>query len=407
MTHLEDHRTVVVGTGQAAFELCAKLRALGVKGPIALVGEEPHLPYQRPPLSKAYLLGKIALDRLFFRHQAFYEKNAINLFIGLNCTLVDRKEKTIMLSDGTCLPYDTLVLATGASAIRLPAAIGGNLNHVHCIRSLGDADAMSDDLVPGRSVLIVGGGYIGLEAAAVATELGMKVTLVEAADRILARVAASETSAYFRRLHTEHGVDLREGVKLTRLIEVDSTFIGAELNDGSQLKVNVVIVGIGIKPNQALAAAAGLTIENGIKVDANLRTSDPSIYAIGDCASFPHGETHIRLESVGNAIDQARVAAMNIAGEPQRYKAKPWFWSDQYDVKLQIVGFSSGHTHVVTRGEFGGPVSHWYFNKNQLVAVDAMNEPKAYVVAKRLIDNGHTADPGFIADSTTNLKELI
>jgi len=402
-----DKRTVIIGGGQAGFEVSAKLRALGVTDPITLISAEDILPYQRPPLSKAYLLGEMSLDRLYFRPASFYESESIDLHFGSRCTSIDRQGKTVFLDDGTNIGYETLVIATGADPIRLPDAVGGNLNHVHYVRTLANADTMAQDFQPGKSALIVGGGYIGLEAASVARGRGMDVTLIHSNERILSRVAAQETSSFFRELHMNHGVDLREGVRLTRLLGEDGRLTGAELSDETTLDADVAIVGIGIRPNQNLAEAAGLEIENGIKVDAQLRSSDASIFAIGDCASFPNEGLHMRLESVGNAIDQAQIVANVIAGNDQTYKVKPWFWSDQFGVKLQIAGLSAGYETVVTRGQADGSRSHWYYANDKLLAIDAINDPRAYMVAKRLIERGETAPPEQVANPTSDIKLLL
>lgn len=402
-----DHRTVVIGAGQAGFALCAKLRELGVSGPITLIGKEDHAPYQRPPLSKSYLLGKMERERLFFRPETFYAEQNITLQLGCPVSAIERQAKTVTTAEGTSHGYDTLVLATGATPVRLPDAMGGGLTRVHYIRSLADVDAMARNVATGKHALIIGGGYIGLEAAAITAELGMHVTLIEAADRILARIAARETSSFFRDLHTEHGVDIREGTMLERLIGQTGVVTGADLSDDSHLDVDVAIVGIGVRPNVDLAVAAELDIDNGIKVDAQCRTSDPDIFAIGDCASFPHDGARVRLESVGNAIDQAQSAAEVIAGNSNHYTAKPWFWSDQYDVKLQIVGLSTGYDRVVKRVERDKRVSFWYYAGEQLLAVDAMNNPRAYVIAKRLIDAGKTADASVVTNANGDLKSLL
>lgn len=404
---LEEQRVVVIGAGQSGFEVCAKLRALGHRGPITLVGEEAHPPYQRPPLSKAYLLGKMELSRLFFRPRDFYETQGIDLHLSLACDAIDRDNQLVRLSDGSSLPYDALVLATGSRPVRLPSAIGGDLKGVHYVRDLTDADRMSEDMQPGRRVLIVGGGYIGLEAAAVAAGLGLKVILVEAADRILQRVASEKTSDFFRDLHVEQNVEIREGVMLDRLKEENGQLVGAVLSDGSELDLDVAVVGIGIRPNMELAEAAGLETENGIKVDELCRSSDPKIYAAGDCASFPHQGQRIRLESVGNAIDQAHVVARSILGEQEPYTPKPWFWSDQYDTKLQIAGLSTGHDQVCVRTGDKDGVSFWYFRENRLIAVDAINEPRAYMIAKRLIEGGKHPHPDRIENPDTDLKALL
>ncbi|WP_095587317.1 NAD(P)/FAD-dependent oxidoreductase [Actibacterium ureilyticum] len=397
---------VVIGAGQAGASLVAKLRALEFTGKITLIGEESAPPYQRPPLSKAYLLGDMALERLYLRPESFYAENGIDLRLSDTAVSIDRTDK-VVIAGGEAIPYDMLALTTGSVPRRLPGSIGGELGGVHVVRTLADVDAMAPGCKEGRRVLIVGGGYIGLEAAAVCAKLGLKVTLVEMAPRILQRVACAETADYFRSLHSEHGVDLREGVGLTRLTG-DTHVTGAELDDGSTLDVDMVIVGVGITPTTALAEATGLTIDNGIAVDAFGRTSDPTIWAAGDCASFPLDAGRIRLESVPNAIDQAECVAGNMLGAGKEYVPQPWFWSDQYDVKLQIAGLNSGYDKVVVRpGDKPGSQSVWYFAGDRLLAVDAMNDPRAYMVGKRLIDAGKTASPDAVADTAIELKALM
>ncbi|MBL9060180.1 MAG: FAD-dependent oxidoreductase, partial [Mangrovicoccus sp.] len=283
---------VVVGAGQAGAALSAKLRSLGHQGPLTLIGAEPEPPYQRPPLSKAYLLGEMAKERLWLRPPAFYAEQGIDLRIGLAAVAIDRVARVVGLSDGSSLPFDRLALTTGAVPRRLPTAAGGDLGGVFTVRTLADVDAIAPTLVAGARVLVIGGGYIGLEAAAVARKLGLQVTLVELAPRILARVACAETADWFRALHLGHGVDLREGTGLTRL-EGDGQVTAAVLNDGTRLPVDLVIAGIGVAPDTALAAASGLTIDNGIAVDGFGQTSDPAIFSAGDCASFPHDDGRI------------------------------------------------------------------------------------------------------------------
>ena len=395
---------VVVGAGQAGSSCVAKLRNSGFEGQITLIGEEPVPPYQRPPLSKAYLLGDMALKRMFLRPETFYSENNIELRMSTRVDAINASEQTILIGDET-LHYDDLVLTTGSTPNRLPGSIGGALDGVFVVRDLADVDAMAARFVEGAKVLIVGGGYIGLEAASVASKLGLQVTLVEMAERILQRVAAPETSNYFRELHRSHGVDLREGIGLDRLLGEDAVE-GARLTDGSELDVDFVIVGVGIAPASGLAIAAELIIENGIKVDAHGRTSDPHIWAAGDCASFPYRDTRIRLESVPNAIDQAEVVAENIMGAVKDYVAKPWFWSDQYDVKLQIAGLNTGYDRVVTR-RTGDAVSFWYYAGATLLAVDAANDPRGYMIGKRLIESGKSPSPEVIADPETDMKALL
>ena len=395
---------IVVGAGQAGSSCVAKLRNGGFDGQITLIGEEPVPPYQRPPLSKAYLMGDMTQERLLLRPAAFYDENDIQLRMKTRVDAIDAAKQTISVGAET-LHYDDLVLTTGSIPNRLPDRICGALDGVFVVRDLADVDAMAPRFVDGEKVLIVGGGYIGLEAASVAAKLGLQVTLVEMADRILQRVAAPETSDFFRDLHIKNGVDLREGVGLEHLVG-DTAVNGAQLTDGTKLDVDFVIVGVGIAPSIGLALAAGLALENGIKVDAHGRSSDPHIWAAGDCASFPYRDTRIRLESVPNAIDQAEVVADNIMGASKGYVAKPWFWSDQYDVKLQIVGLNTGYDRVVTRRK-GDAVSFWYYAGTTLLAVDAANDPRGYMVGKRLIEAGKSPDPEAIVDPDTDLKALL
>lgn len=396
---------VVVGAGQAGASCVAKLRNSGFDGEITLIGAETALPYQRPPLSKGYLLGDMALERMFLRPASFYEDNDITLRLGAPVTAVDAAAQTVSLGNET-INYDELVLTTGSTPRRLPNAIGGDLQGVYTVRDLADVDAMAPEFVEGKHVLVVGGGYIGLEAAAVAAKKGLRVTLVEMGDRILQRVAAPETSDFFRALHQKHGVEVLEGVGLERLTG-ENRVTGAALSNGITLDVDFVIVGVGIFPASALAEMAGVEIENGIKTDAQGRTSVPHIWAAGDCASFPYRGSRIRLESVPNAIDQAEVVAENIMGAVKDYVAKPWFWSDQYDVKLQIAGLNTGYNRVISRETGTGVLSFWYYQDDTLLAVDAMNAPRDYMIAKRLIEAGKSPSPDAIANPDTDMKALL
>jgi len=395
---------VIIGAGQAGSSLAIKLRALGYQGTVTLIGEEPYAPYQRPPLSKTYLLGEMALERLYLRPEEVYRDQNIELRLGTQVTAIDPVAQVISLGAET-LSYDQLALTTGSTPRLLPEAIGGRLQNVFAVRGLADVDAMRPAFERGGHVLIIGGGYIGLEAAAVAAKRGLKVTLVEMADRILQRVACAETSDYFRALHQSHGVTLLEGVGLSSLTGTEHV-TGAILSNGATLDIDFALVGVGIQPNTQLADAAGLTLNNGIETNALGQTSQSTIWAAGDCASFPYQGQRIRLESVPNAIDQAEVVAANMLGAQKAYHATPWFWSDQYDVKLQIAGLNQGFENVVTRiGEAGR--SHWYYKAGQVLAVDAMNDPRAYMVAKRLIEAGKTADPALVADPGSDLKALL
>lgn len=397
---------IVIGAGQAGASLTAKLRGLGYQGDITLIGQETVPPYQRPPLSKAYLLGAMDRERLFLRPEEFYQNQNITLRLNTTVKAIDPNAKTVSFG-GDALNYDQLALTTGSTPHHLPATIGGTLKGVHVVRTLSDIDAMQPEFVAGRNALIVGGGYIGLEAAAVAAKQGLNVTLVEMADRILQRVSAPETSDYFRDLHTSHGVKILEGVGLDHLIGTKSVN-SAKLTNDTIIPVDFVITGIGIAPATVLAEAANLTLENGIKTDAQGRTSDPNIWSAGDCASFPYRDSRIRLESVPNAIEQAEVVAENMLGAVKDYVAKPWFWSDQYDVKLQIAGLNTGYDSVVRRkGEKPGAQSHWYYAGGTLLAVDAMNDPRAYMIGKRLIEAGKSPAADLIKNPETDLKALL
>lgn len=398
-------RVVIVGAGQAGAALAAKLRALGHEGEIVMLGDEPSPPYQRPPLSKAYLLGDMEEDRLWLRGPEFWAENDVEMRLGQSVSAIDPVAKSVTVG-GEALAYDHLALTTGSTPRRLPAAIGGALEGVYTVRTLADVDAMRAEFQPGRKVIIVGGGYIGLEAAAVASKLGLDVTVLEMAPRILQRVASPQTSDYVRGLHLAHGVKVLESTGLNRLVG-DDRVVGALLTDGRELPADFVIVGVGITPNTHLAENAGLVIDNGIATDALGRTSDPWVWSAGDCASFPWQGGRIRLESVGNAIDQAEAVAANIMGAGEAYQAKPWFWSDQYDLKLQIAGLNTGYDRIVTRKGEGDVVSFWYYRSADLLAVDAMNDSRAYMVGKRLIEMGKSPTAEALADPTVDLKTLL
>ena len=343
-------------------------------------------------------------ERLFLRPEAFYAENAISLRLGARVTGIDTASRSLSIG-GETLQYDTLVLATGSVPRRLPDAIGGNLHGVFTLRDLADVDTMRLCFKPGARVVIVGGGYIGLEGAAVAAQLGLDVTVLEMAPRILQRVAAPETSDHFRTLHRAQGVKILESTGLSRLLG-DGHVNAARLSDGREIPADFVIVGVGIAPDTALAEAAGLTLDNGIETDAQGRTSAPHVWAAGDCTSFPWRGGRLRLESVQNAIDQAECVAENILGAGKNYVPQPWFWSDQYDTKLQIAGLNTGYDHIVTRRS-ADTVSFWYYLGDTLLAVDAMNDPRGFMVAKRLLAAGRSPDAALVADPGTDLKALL
>jgi 3-phenylpropionate/trans-cinnamate dioxygenase ferredoxin reductase subunit len=343
-------------------------------------------------------------DRLWLRAPEFWVEQGVELRLGQAVSAIDPVAKTVTVG-GVALGYDHLALTTGSTPRRLPASIGGELGGVYTVRTLADVDAMRAEFQAGRKVIIVGGGYIGLEAAAVASKLGLDVTVLEMAPRILQRVASPETSDYVRGLHQSHGVKVLESTGLDRLLG-GSRVTGALLKDGRELPADFVIVGVGITPNTHLAETAGLVLDNGIATDAMGRTSDPSIWSAGDCASFPWKGGRIRLESVGNAIDQAEAVAANIMGSGEPYQAKPWFWSDQFDLKLQIAGLNTGYDRIVTRKGEGDAASFWYYRGADLLAVDAMNDSRAYMVGKRLIEMGKSPAPEVI-EAAPDLKALL
>ncbi len=401
-------RLVIVGAGQAAFALAARLRALKDERPIVMIGAENVPPYQRPPLSKKYLLGELSFDRLTFRPDGWYGENAVELKLGVHAVKIERAEKRLILDNGEALDYGTLVLATGATPRRLPAEIGGTLEGVFEVRGKADADRLAGEMQPGRRLLVIGGGYIGLEAAAVARKLGLEVVLIEAADRILRRVASAETASAMRALHEEHGVVIREATGLARLVGENGRVTGAELVDGTFIPADFAVVGIGVSANDALAGEAGLDVANGVVVDEFGRTADPAIFAAGDCAVFPYQGQRIRLESVQNAVDQAEAVAAVLAGGREPYAPHPWFWSDQYDVKLQIAGYNAGFDETLVRpGARPGSLSIWYFRHGDFISVDAINDAKAYVTGKKLLESGLTPSREQLSDPSFDLKALL
>ena len=392
---------VIVGAGQAGAATAARLRSAGYTGALTLIGEEHVPPYQRPPLSKAYLKGEMALERLFLRPASWYRDNAVALRLDTRADAIDIADK-VVVAGGKAIEYNELVLATGSVPRRLPPGAGGDLPGVHVVRTVSDVDRMAPEMAQARRVVVIGGGYIGLEAAAVAASLGRRVTIVEAGLRVLGRVAAPETAAAIRDLHRSHGVDILEETGVEAVVG-EGRATGVRLAGGRQIAADLVIVGIGISPATALAEAAGIEVENGIKVDARGRTSAPHVWAAGDCTSLPYRGKRIRLESVQNAIDQAECVADNILGAERDYDPVPWFWSDQYDLKLQIAGLATGYDRVVMRPG----LSHWYYAGERLLAVDALGDPRAYMVGKRLLENGKSPDPAAVADPETDLKSLL
>jgi len=399
---------VIIGAGQAGATLAAKLRALGYSDPLVIIGDEPVLPYQRPPLSKKYVSGELAFDRLLIRPASWYEEQRVDARPNITAKALSPVDRTVTLSGGSTLRYAKLALTTGSRPRRLPAEIGGDLGGVFTVRTVADADAIAPMLAGGKRLLVIGGGYIGLEAASVAASKGLQVTIIEMADRILQRVAAPLTSDYFRELHQRHGVTVRESTGLDRLVGADGRLAGALLKDGAVLEADLAIIGIGVVPNDDLARAAGLAVDNGIVVDSRCETSAPGIFAAGDCANFPWQGARTRLESVQNAIDQAEHAAAAMLGAQAEYDPVPWFWSDQYDIKLQIAGLSRGYTDAIARpGKRPHSTSTWYYRGDALIAVDAMNDALSYGIGKKILEAGGNIPRAAVSDLASDLKTWL
>ena len=399
---------VIVGGGQAAAQAILTLRQKKFDGRITLVGEEDLPPYQRPPLSKKYLAGELDRERLFLRPRSFYEKNGVELRLGVRAEELNPDSRRVRLDDGRTLEYDGLLLATGSRVRRLDIP-GSDLPGIHYVRDVADVDAITESVQPGKRLVVVGAGYIGLEVSAVAVTRGLEVTVLEAVDRVMARVVCPEVSQFYFDYHTRSGVDIRCGTMIGGFIG-DERVEAVATADGEQIPCDLAIVGIGIEPVVELASSAGLTCENGIRVDEYARTDDEPIVAAGDCTNHPsrlYGR-RIRLESVQNAIDQAKVAAVSLLGDDQPYDTVPWFWSDQYNLKLQIAGLSQHHDQVVLRGDpDANGFAAFYLGDGNLLAVDAVNSPKEFMLGKRLIMQRAAPAPERLADPQTDLMALL
>jgi 3-phenylpropionate/trans-cinnamate dioxygenase ferredoxin reductase subunit len=405
----EIKRVIIIGAGQAGGETAQRLRQAGFAGDITLIGEEPCPPYQRPPLSKAYLAGKIDMDRLLLRPANVYSEERIALLTSVKAVWIDRAGKKVRIEGGRELPYDALVLATGARPRKLPL-VGADLEGVHLFRTAADIDAIRPRFVAGAKLVVIGAGYIGLEVAAVARQTGLDVTIIETAVRPLARVTSPEVAGFFLDEHTRQGVRFLLGGQ-PAVIKGKERVTGVGLADGGELPADIVVAGIGVTPETTLAQHCGLSIENGIVTDAHCRTSDPNIFAIGDCAARPmaHFDQRVcRLESVHNAVEGAKIVAAVLTSQVAHNVEAPWFWSDQYDLKLQIAGLFQGYDHVVFRGVMADrSFAAFYYKGDRLIAVDAVNRPGEYLGAKMLIQSGRTLPQDVIADETRTMKELV
>ena len=402
------HTTIIIGAGQAGHDMATALRQKKYEGRILVIGDEPSLPYRRPPLSKAFLSGDITEEQLYLKPAAAYEKHNIEVMTGVKVTGIDREAHTVTLDNGETVKYDKLAITTGGYARRLPLP-GAEKPNVHYVRTIADIEHMMTQFKPGKRLVIIGGGYIGLEAASVGIKKELNVTLVEALPRLLARVTGPELSEYYYKVHTSHGVDIRLGAGVEALEGGDQveTVI---LSDGTRIDADLIIVGIGLIPHTELAEQAGLDVDNGILVDLYSQTSDPDILAAGDCTNHENGflGRRLRLESVPNASEMARVAAATICGEKVPHDSVPWFWSDQYDLKLQMVGLNQGHDQVVIRGSMEeNNFSAFYLQDGVVISVDAVNRPKDFMIAKKIVAAKMKLDPATIVDESIELKSLV
>lgn len=404
-----NERAVIVGGGHAAGQLCASLRGGGWQGGITVIGEEPAPPYQRPPLSKAYLAGEMDEERLYVRPRSFYDEAGVELRLGERAEGIDLANARVATSAGS-VAYDRLILATGTRPRRL-SCDGAELSGIGYVRTFADVDALRADFQDARRLVVVGAGYIGLEVAAVARQRGLDVTVIEAQPRVLARVTGAEVSAYYEALHRDRGVDLRLGTGVAGFEGQGGRVTGVILSDGTSLPADLVVVGIGVLPNQEIAGEAGIACANGIVVDRHCRTSAEGVLAVGDVTEHPsvYGRT-IRLESVHNALEQAKTAAASVCGKPAPYAQVPWFWSDQYAVKLQTVGLLESHDEVVVRGHpdpaEGAPgFAVFYLQGGRLLASDAVGDPASFMASKKLA--GREVDAAALADPSTPLRSLI
>jgi len=399
---------LIIGAGQAAAQAVQSLRAEGFEGPIRLFGDEPYAPYQRPPLSKKFLAGEIGYDRVELKGEEFYAQANVETHWGTRVTEIDRRNKRILTGDGREFPYGKLIIATG-SRVRELNVPGFELEGVHYLRNIDDVKSIQAHFREGAKMVVVGGGYIGLEVAAVAAKRGIDVTVLETADRVMARVVDPIVSHFYERVHREEGVKIETGVTVAGFEGTDK-ITAVSSGEGKSYPCDFVVVGIGIIPNTELAAEAGLEVSNGIVVDELCRTSDPDICAAGDCTSHPNAVYghRLRLESVHNAIEQGKTAAATLAGKEKPYNQVPWFWSDQYDLKLQIVGLSQGYTQAVVRGDpaSGRSFAVFYLKDGVLVAVDAVNRAPEFMMSKILTQKKAVLDPARIADESINMKEI-
>jgi 3-phenylpropionate/trans-cinnamate dioxygenase ferredoxin reductase component len=404
---MADRRIVIVGAGHGGFQVAASLRQNGFDGDIVLIGDEPQLPYQRPPLSKDYLNGKTGLDLLLMRPDAFFVENRIELINGRAVAEIDRADKAVALTTKARIDYDHLVLATGARN-RVPPLPGIELDGVCYLRNLAETEALKERLANAEHCIVIGAGFIGLEFAAIARGKSIPVHVVELTERVMGRVVCPESSAYFADAHRKTGVEFSFGVRVERIGGAGGRVTHVVLDDGRSLPADLVLVSIGVVPNEELAASAGLAVENGIVVDERLLTADPAISAIGDCASFPSRHSlknPVRLEAVQNAADHARCVANRLVGKSHVYEALPWFWSEQGSLRLQIAGLTTGFREVVLRGDYeAGEYSAFCYAGDRLLGIESINKPADHAFARRLLAAGRSVTPEQAADPNFDLR---
>ena len=399
---------VIIGAGQSAIQCINSLKKEGYAGSITMIGEEEHLPYQRPPLSKGFLEDSVNKERLYFKKLDFFTENKIQLKLGTSANKVDLENKLVFLSDDTNLSFDKLVFATGSRVRKLDFP-GSNLSSIHYLRGLDDAESIKNDLERSKEVVVIGAGYIGLEVAAIAAKKNVTVSVIEMADRVMNRTVDPQISEYYLKLHQNNGVKFifnnsLEEIKGSKKVE------SVLCSDGSEIKADMVIIGAGIIPNVELADQAGVFCDNGILVDEFGQTNYKNVYACGDCTSHPNKllNKQLRLESVHNAMEQSKTVAFSALAKTLEYNQVPWFWSDQYDHKLQIVGLSGEHDNVFMRGNTKDQKFMLFYTKdNQLIAVDAVNNPKEFLICRKLVANKVKIKSEMISDINTNLNDLI
>ena len=399
---------LIIGAGQSAIQCISTLKKEGYSGSITLVGEEEHLPYQRPPLSKGFLEDSLNKERLYFKKLEFFTENKVQLYLGLSAEKLEINNQKVYLSDNSVLEFDKLVFATG-SRVRYLDFPGSELKSIFYLRDLDDAEAIKKDLETSENLVIIGAGYIGLEAAAIAAKKNKKVTIIEMADRVMNRTVDPQISEYYLNLHKSYGVKFHFNTSLETINEVSNS-LEVVCSDGTEVKADSVLIGAGVVPNIELAEEAGINCDNGIIVNEFGQTNFKNIYACGDCTNHPNKilNKNLRLESVHNAMEQAKTVASSVMNNPMEYNQVPWFWSDQYDHKLQIVGLSGDHDVVTMRGNTNDAKFMLFYTKDEeLIAVDAINNPKEFLISRKLVANKVKIKPKVISDLNTNLNDLI